>query len=494
MGACGCRERDGKTQDGEESRGEKSPIQSQAAPSSLPDPFNPSPLPLSSTVISSSFKARQLDVPFNSLYQRHSPGLSTSLKSELYPASFLPTGKIYLINKLTKNKIKKKDIHKEVVKTAELWGMVTHPNLIPIIDVVYDLDYYYIVSENTPETAICDLKRKMSEKEAAGVVLQVLSVLKTAQKVHLTINPASVFILNSENSTFLLQNPVTVDRKTLEKYSIFTAPEVEKSAKSDVWSCGVLLYYLLSSEYPYDQVSYADLQQSTVRPGICFTSSWNAASAEVKDLLEGMLEVEGERRMTVEECLEHRLLMGGKGRMRTKLMNEAVKRIRIGRKMTPLKAAITHFLITKLLPHSDLSLHIQVFDSLDQDCNGVLSESELLSGLDQIMPHEKAVAETRKIMSAVQLDGDNTVNYNEYLCAAVDVGSLFSMESLSKAFSFIDKDGSGSISTEEMKMCLFGGRKQRERMWEELIGMKELKTGNVTFNEFAEIMKGQDRS
>ena len=500
MGACGCRERDGKTQVEEESRDQNSPIQSSAvsgSPINPPHPpFKPSSLhPFSPALLSTAFKARELEVPFNSLYRRDLPYLSRSPGCDKYSATFLLTGKLCIVKQLTRRgTVKLKNKHKAVCKTAEQWSTVSHPNLIPVIDVMYDLNYYYIVSENSPETSLSRLTTRMTEKEAAAVIFQVLSVLHTAQRLHLGINPASIFALNPENSTFLLQNPSNVDEEIPEKYSIFTAPESEKTEKSDVWSCGAVLYHLLSLDYPYDQVTYEDLLQHSVKPRLYLSGQWREASVEVRNLLKGMLRVEGERRMTVEECLGHRFVLGNKGHMKTKLMNDATKRLRAGEKMTPLKAAITHFLITKLVPLSDLCLHIKVFNSLDHDGNGVLTESDLLSGLDRLMPHEKAVIEARKIMSAVQLDAGNTMNYNEYLCSAINVKSLFSMENLSKVFTYLDKSESGCVSVEEMKVCLFGERKLRERMWEELTSMRELKDGSVTFNEFVEMIKGQDRS
>jgi calcium-dependent protein kinase len=70
----------------------------------------------------------------------------------------------------------------------------------------------------------------------------------------------------------------------------------------------------------------------------------------------------------------------------------------------------------------------------------------------------------------VDIDGSGEIDYSEWLVATVNKKNLISDEKLRNAFSFFDKDGSGSISVDELKEVL--GIKKRlvdEKVWNELI-------------------------
>lgn len=81
-----------------------------------------------------------------------------------------------------------------------------------------------------------------------------------------------------------------------------------------------------------------------------------------------------------------------------------------------------------------------------------------------------AEEEVERILRIADIDGSGEIDYSEWLVATVNRKSLVSEEKLRTAFSFFDKDGSGSISTDELKEVL--GVKKRlvdEHVWNQLI-------------------------
>jgi len=65
-----------------------------------------------------------------------------------------------------------------------------------------------------------------------------------------------------------------------------------------------------------------------------------------------------------------------------------------------------------------------------------------------------AEEEVDKILRVADIDGSGEIDYSEWLVATLNRRSLISDEKLQIAFSFFDKDGSGSISVDELKEVL----------------------------------------
>ena len=57
-------------------------------------------------------------------------------------------------------------------------------------------------------------------------------------------------------------------------------------------------------------------------------------------------------------------------------------------------------------------------------------------------------------MKIADIDGNGQIDYSEWLMATLNKKSLVSEEKLRTAFSYFDKDGSGSISIGELKEVL----------------------------------------
>ena len=78
----------------------------------------------------------------------------------------------------------------------------------------------------------------------------------------------------------------------------------------------------------------------------------------------------------------------------------------------------------------------------------------------------------------------------EWIVATINKDKLLSTEKLRTAFSLFDKDGSGSISSEEVKEILCSGQKIDDKVWDEVI--REVDgdgNGEIDFEEFATMMQ-----
>ncbi|KAJ3449975.1 kp78a-related [Anaeramoeba flamelloides] len=86
----------------------------------------------------------------------------------------------------------------------------------------------------------------------------------------------------------------------------YVSPEIIKGRgydgrKSDIWSCGVILYALLCGMHPFNQKDYKELLYN-IRKGVFFPKY---LGEQEKDLISKMLVVDSEKRITIKEIKRH---------------------------------------------------------------------------------------------------------------------------------------------------------------------------------------------
>jgi calcium-dependent protein kinase len=70
--------------------------------------------------------------------------------------------------------------------------------------------------------------------------------------------------------------------------------------------------------------------------------------------------------------------------------------------------------------------------------------------------------EIDEMFSKVDVDGSGAIDYSEFVVASMNEKNLLSNNKLQSAFKMFDKDGGGSISTEEIKQVLSFGQNLEE--------------------------------
>jgi calcium-dependent protein kinase len=105
------------------------------------------------------------------------------------------------------------------------------------------------------------------------------------------------------------------------------------------------------------------------------------------------------------------------------------------------------------------------------------------------MPAEEALSTVEKIMSNVDSDRSGYIDYSEFVLATANYTALLSKSNLEAAFNAFDKDGSGKISAEELKVMLDAGSVVNESVWQELIREADQNgDGEIEFKEFSRLL------
>jgi calcium-dependent protein kinase len=91
---------------------------------------------------------------------------------------------------------------------------------------------------------------------------------------------------------------------------LYIAPEVISGSydeKCDIWSCGVLLFIMLSGQPPFYGNSRKEIMEKIRKSKFQFKSKiWNVVSAEAKELITSMLIIDPLQRPSCREVLSHR--------------------------------------------------------------------------------------------------------------------------------------------------------------------------------------------
>jgi len=165
-------------------------------------------------------------------------------------------------------------------------------------------------------------KDKLNESIIAGYVNQILNALSHCHSqdiIHGDLRPSNVVFADVERKLLKLINFRYGDRfdptdpKNQDVFGSpgYTAPEVLNdnmyTNQSDIWSCGILTYYMFTGELPYDlnenttvkdlfnQIKAASFTEESFKGPI-----WDRVSPECKKFIASMLNSDPEKRLTAE--------------------------------------------------------------------------------------------------------------------------------------------------------------------------------------------------
>jgi calmodulin len=128
------------------------------------------------------------------------------------------------------------------------------------------------------------------------------------------------------------------------------------------------------------------------------------------------------------------------------------------------------------------------FNDIDENGDGTISADDIKKALTQ-MGEEITDEEAQQMISEADLDKNGTVAFPEF----VKLMHKREQHEILEAFNAIDKDGSGRLSTKELKdvMKSFGGKLSDEQLEEMFKNADADGDGQVDYQEFLKVMEGK---
>jgi calcium-dependent protein kinase len=389
---------------------------------------------------------------------------------------------------------------------VEILKKLVHPNIMQIFEFFEDKKNFYIISELCEGGELFDQileKGSFNENEAAWVMKQLMSAINyihTNNIVHRDLKPENILldmkknniikIIDWGNARFFEKN------KKMNKVSgtpYYIAPEVlfEKyDEKCDVWSCGVIIYILLCGYPPFNGETNSEILNKIKTGKYVFPDEeWDNISEEAKNLISKMLEFDPSKRFSASDCLNHTWLTEHTkknldNKFSIKCLNN-MKKFHAERKLQ--QAALT-FIVNHLMSKEEKNELLELFQAFDINGDGVLTQEEIFEGYKSILGEIEAIKEVERIMNEVDIDKSGTIDYNEFILAATNRHIIVNKEKLEATFRIFDRDGSGFISSDNIRSFLgnsFTDQKALDAIIKEVDGNGD---GEISLTEFKEMM------
>lgn len=176
--------------------------------------------------------------------------------------------------------------------------MLDHPNIIKLHEIYEDQEYLFMVQEFC-ECSFSQFFKKtpMNEENLKVLLKQLLSALVYCHKIgviHRDIKAQNIMFSNSDDLTSLklidfgLSAQADAQKASLSRAmgtAAYLAPEVilgEYNEKVDIWSVGVLIYYMLNGVPPFQGRTPRELYENIIQgASINYIPTIHSASDEV---------------------------------------------------------------------------------------------------------------------------------------------------------------------------------------------------------------------
>ena len=434
-------------------------------------------------------------------------------------------GQVFLVqNKYTKEYFAMKEIPKtseDLLSDNEIMDEITilknldHPDIVRITEFYNTDSSYFIISEYCKYGELFEqIKYEFSETQIAVMFRQILSgiaYLHSNNIIHRDLKLENILINDIEKSystnedLFLLKIIDFGTAKIFDKNKrpravvgsiYYIAPEVilKKYGKEcDMWSLGVILYMFIVGHAPFDGKSNREIMEK-IKTGIFLKSEkrWKKASREVRDLINKLLIVEPEKRLTAFEALKHPWFKVSNSNILynniskedvlnciSNLLNYTIK--------SKFEELVLAYIVHNLPRPKQTKSCIKLFKLANKNEDGKLLRTELRQTLLNFVS-EEFLQNYDDIFSL--LDGDNNgyIDYEEFLRATLDRSLLVNERMLKLAFSFFDKEKTGFISKDRI-MNYFIGTNMTEEIFNFIFDeIDSDKDGRINFRDFKEMM------
>ena len=462
----------------------------------------------------------------NSIDIEHHP-LISQFKSnpfEFYESlKFLGEGsfaKVYLVKNKSTGAIRAmKEIRREqdedteinIINEINILMKLDHPNIVKIFEFYVSERAYYLITEYCPGGSLFDFIDKnhgpFSEIQASYIMHQLFSVVNYCHKmkiIHRDLKPENILINKNDNGFVTIK---VCDFGTSLKFKkgdvqdevvgsiYYIAPEVLKknyNAKCDIWSCGVIMYILLTGYPPFGGRDNKTIMQKILK-GEYKTEPLKKRCKACTDLISKLLEKDINTRIRADTALNHKWFQIYKSKeIRVdiddpKIIQKYINNLKNYEKSNNINEFALAYLIHNHPELEEIDLATKLFAKIDKKGNGKITKEELYAELKTFFQSENLEDDVNKIFG-----NKKYIDNEEFLRAAIDKKIFLTEDSLKFAFNYFDKNGNGEINADDICSIFSEGKLSKKEIEKAKKMIKEANNSKVEvikYPEFCESMR-----
>ena len=235
---------------------------------------------------------------------------------------------------------------------------------------------------------------------------------------------------------------------------VYCSPEVllgNYNKTCDIWSCGVIMYYLLSGHFPFEGVTEQQITNKIMEAKFEFdVEHFNNISEEAKDLISKCLKYQPNKRISIHQVLNHKFFNDIKEGVT--FTEEEIKKLENLKKLSQ-KTKFYQLVLTYLSYNfSDNKLLDELnslYNKLDKNIDFKITKSELYQAYKRANI-SITLNELDDIVNSVDFNANGKIDYEEFIRMCIPKEKLFTEENLKNAFSMFDTESKGFITPQKI--------------------------------------------
>ena len=237
---------------------------------------------------------------------------------------FKKTGEEFAIKIINKDKIKKK-MKNILFKENEIITKFNHINIVYVFQIIEEENNIYIIMEYCNKGELFDYivsHQKLEEDEASIFFYQLINGVDYIHKkgvAHRDLKPENL-LLTVDKILKIIDFGLSheYDENSLLKTKCgspsYAAPEIIKGKlydgfKTDIWCCGIILYAMLCGYLPFEGDNNMELFKNILK---CNPEYPSFLSKTSKKLIQSLLKINPDERLTIEEIKKNDFYLKGK--------------------------------------------------------------------------------------------------------------------------------------------------------------------------------------
>ena len=403
----------------------------------------------------------------------------------------------------------------EVLNEINILKKIDLPSVIKIFEFYVDDKNYYLITEYCSGGELYEYINdyQFSEMRVAYIMYQLFLGLNYCHKmkiIHRDLKPENILLTKNEDYFLRIKICDFGTSQIFKKGDVqkdivgslfYMAPEViqqKYNFKCDLWSCGVIMYILLTNRLPFSGENDDEII-SNILYSEYNTFYLKDFSENTKDLLKKLLERDVNKRINAEDALSHKFFEEFKAKEKyneikdENKISKFIQNLKNYKRKSILQETTIAYLVHNCTDLEGVEDANNLFDKIDVSGKGKISLDDFYIGLACLVKDENLKQEDFvEIFANLDTDKDNYLGYEDFVRGAIDKNCLLDDKILKFAFQYFDKENKGEITIEEISIIFkdhLNTKYIEEGLKTILSEVDEEGNGKITYEKFCKLMR-----